>query len=99
MFGGLGVYADDLMFALVADGELYLKSGPENAAEFDAEGCGPFTYADRNGRKAVMSYRLAPGRLLDDPDEMAVWAKRARQCALAAKSKTPRKPRGVGKSK
>jgi hypothetical protein len=30
MFGGAGVYCDGRMFALVADGEIYVKAGPGN---------------------------------------------------------------------
>jgi DNA transformation protein len=43
MFGGLGVFDGELMFALVADGELYLKAGSEEQALFVAAGSRPFT--------------------------------------------------------
>ena len=38
MFGGAGIYADDTMFALIADGVIYLKAGDSNAAMFEREG-------------------------------------------------------------
>jgi DNA transformation protein len=38
MFGGAGIYAGDTMFALVADGTIYLKVGESNAAAFEREG-------------------------------------------------------------
>ena len=76
MFGGLGLYADGVMFGLVADGIIYLKSGVEDAEAFAAEGCEPFRY-DKAGRVVEMSYRRLPDRLLDDPDELAAWARRA----------------------
>jgi DNA transformation protein len=34
-----------------------------------------------------MSYWEVPERLLDDPDELVVWARRAYAIALAAKGK------------
>ena len=44
MFGGAGVYADDVMFALIADDTLYLKADDTTARAFEAEGMRPFTY-------------------------------------------------------
>lgn len=77
MFGGAGVYCGDLMFALVADDTLFLKSDDGNRRDFESEGLSPFTYATRNGRKSLMSYWQAPERLLDDGDEMVAWAGKA----------------------
>jgi DNA transformation protein and related proteins len=85
MFGGAGIYADGTMFALVADGVIYLKAGENNAAMFEREGLAPFTYSRREGEPAVMSYWRMPDRLYDDPDELAVWAR----AALAAARQRP----------
>jgi DNA transformation protein len=77
MFGGAGIYADGVMFALLADGVIYLKAGESNAADFDREKCPAFTYTAKNGKRAVMSYRRMPERLYDDPEELARWARLA----------------------
>lgn len=82
MFGGAGVYADSVMFALIADDVIYLKSGESNEADFTAEDLPPFTYQTGNGKRAIMSYRRMPDRLYDDPDELAQWASRALAAAL-----------------
>ncbi len=92
MFGGHGVYHDGLMFGLVIDDTLYLKCDPLIAADFEAEGLEPFTYSDRNGRRAVMSYRRAPEALLDDPELAAQWARKAYAAAVRAQA-AARKPR------
>lgn len=92
MFGGHGVYHDGLMFGLVIDEALYLKCDPLIATDFEAEGLEPFTYSDRNGRRAVMSYRRAPDALFDDPDLAAQWARKAFAAALRAQA-AARKPR------
>ena len=42
MFGGVGIYAGDLFFALLADDVLYLKADDSNRADFEAAGAGPF---------------------------------------------------------
>jgi DNA transformation protein and related proteins len=77
MFGGAGIYAEETMFALVHDGVIYLKTDVHNAAAFEREQLPPFTYATRDGKRGVMSYRRMPDRLYDDPDELAVWARGA----------------------
>lgn len=90
MFGGAGIYADGVMFALLADGVIYLKADAANEPDFEREGLPPFSYEARNGKRAVMSYRKMPERLYDDPDELAQWAGRSLQAAQrsAAKGKT-----------
>src|SRR5262245_55556188 len=90
MFGGAGVYADGTMFALIADGTIYLKAAENNAAMFDREGLAPFTYARGKGEGIVMSYRRMPDRLYDDPEELAIWARAA--LAAAHQPKPRKKP-------
>lgn len=77
MFGGSGVYADETMFALEAQGVLYLKSDSTTDAAFELEGCETFSYDTKDGRRVLTSYRRAPERLLEDPDDMADWARKA----------------------
>jgi len=89
MFGGAGIYADGVMFGLIADDTLYLKANDETKRNFEAEGLGPFVY-EGGGRTVAMSYWRIPERLLDDPDEMVAWARIAlgvAQRAAAAKPK------------
>ncbi len=90
MFGGAGVYADGVMFGLVSGGEIYLKTDAESVAAFEREGCGPFEYGTKKGRRAVMSYWRLPDRLYDDPDELARWA---RQALAVAQRKAIAKPK------
>lgn len=88
MFGGAGIYADGVMFALVADDVIYLKVDAQNEPDFEREGLPPFTYLAKNNKRAVMSYRRMPDRLYDDPDELARWAREALSAARRAR-KTP----------
>ena len=85
MFGGQGVYSGDLMFALEADGELYLKTDPETVAAFRAAGSTPFTYEMR-GRVAEMSYWRLPDAAADDPESAATWARLALEAARRVRS-------------
>lgn len=77
MFGGAGVYAGGIMFALVADDILYFKVDDRTRPDFEAEGMQPFSYATKDGGNTIMSYWRAPDRLFDDPDEMQTWAEKA----------------------
>jgi DNA transformation protein len=77
MFGGAGVFADGIMFALVADDTLYFKADDTTRADFEAEDMPVFSYETKDGRKSLVSYWRAPERLFDDPEEMQAWAMRA----------------------
>jgi len=88
MFGGAGIYADGVMFALVADDTIYLKAGERNSSDFEREHLPPFTYIAKNGKRVVMSYRRMPERLYDDPEELAAWAR----AALAAAQRGAARP-------
>jgi DNA transformation protein and related proteins len=76
------------MFALLADGAIYLKTDERTASAFVAEGLQPFTYQTEGGTRALASYRRMPDRLYDDPDELARWAEAA---LLAAQRAVARK--------
>jgi DNA transformation protein and related proteins len=95
MFGGAGVYADGVMFALVHDGVVYLKADAYNAPAFERERLGAFTYSRRGKRAALPSYRRMPDRLYDDPEELAAWARAA--LAAAVRSAARKMPAEAGK--
>jgi DNA transformation protein len=88
MFGGFGIYADGVMFALASRGVIYLKADDETVAAFRQEGTGPFTYDTKHGKHASLSYWRLPDRLYDDPDELAAWAGIA--LAVARRSREPK---------
>jgi DNA transformation protein and related proteins len=90
MFGGHGIYHKGVMFGLVADDMLYLKTDGEISKLFETKGLAPFSYA--KGDKVVkMSYHLAPDEIMDDPQEAAIWAQRSYNVAVRSKfSTTPK---------
>ncbi len=97
LFGGAGLFADGVMFGLVSSGEIYLKADAETAPRFEAEGCGPFEYGTKTGRRAIVSFRKLPERLYDDADELVQWAREAlavaRRKAAARPGKCPSRAR------
>ncbi len=92
MFGGQGIYAGDLMFALEAGGELYLKVDDSIVPAFRAAGSSPFTY-ETAGRRTQMSYWRLPDQAIDDPEEAARWGRLAVEAAIraAARKAKPRR--------
>ena len=86
MFGGYGVYHNELIFACVIDDTLYLKVDDETKEKFIARGLKPFTY-DAHGKKVAMSYYEAPPEIFDDPDEMLNWARQAVVVSKSGKQK------------
>jgi DNA transformation protein and related proteins len=98
LFGGAGLFADGVMFAILSKDVIYLKADGETRPAFEREDCAPFSYQARGSRRAIMSFWRLPERLYDDPDELAVWAERA--LAVARRSNDARtKPRGQAKTK
>lgn len=83
MFGGAGIFADGLMVGLISNGDIFLKADDQNSPAFEREGLKPFTYGAKRKRVA-MSYWRMPERLLDDPDELAQWARAALGAARRA---------------
>jgi len=86
MFGGHGIYLEGLMFALVADSVLYLKSDKESENAFKERGLEAFIY-NKKGQEYKMSYYQAPEEALEDDEEMNLWANKAYSVALKAAAK------------
>lgn len=76
MFGGHGVFADGMMFAIEQDGELYLKADDLTIPKLAAENSEPFVYKAK-GREIALSYWKLPERLYDEPDDFAAFAREA----------------------
>ena len=98
MFGGHGLYCDDLFFALIAADRLYLKVDAQSQPAFSAAGCEPFVY-DMKGKAMKMSYWTVPTDAMESAALMQPWARQALAAALRARaakpSAAPRKPRAT----
>lgn len=98
MFGGQGLYVDDLFIALIFADRLYLKSDDESRAAFDAAGGEPFVF-DGAGKTVTTSYRTVPADAMESPGLMQPWARLAIAAALRARASKPssarRKPKAT----
>ena len=89
MFGGCGLFRDDLMFAIISDDELFLKADAHSEPDFEGYGLQPFVY-HKQGKPVTMSFRQAPAELFDDPEVAMDWAQRAWEAALRSRKARPR---------
>jgi DNA transformation protein and related proteins len=85
MFGGHGIYVDDVFIAIVVGETLYLKADAQSVDRFEAAGCQPFVYTAKGNRKVSMNYRAVPAEAMDSPALMRPWAQLAVQAALRAR--------------
>ena len=90
-FGLDALIADEVMFGLVLDERIYLRTDATSRAAYEREGGEPFAFDKRNGERVVTSYLTMPERLYDEPDELRTWARQA--LAAALESPTAKKKR------
>jgi DNA transformation protein len=93
MFGGHGLYAAGVMFGLLDDGELFLKTDGETRPRFVAAGCRQWSYVHGKVRMEETSYYRPPDDAHEDPEAMLPWARLALDAALRARAAKPRKRR------
>jgi DNA transformation protein len=109
MFGGHGVYADGLCFAIQSQGEVYLKTDAESEKVYADAGSAPVVYVAR-GRPMATSYWRLVASAYDDSHELKRWSAlaigAARRVAAAKAAKPPKATRaplaraaGGGKSR
>ena len=83
MFGGVGLYAGDLFFGILAADTLYLKVDDTTRHDYEVAGSSPFKpYAHRS---MTMAYYGVPLEVLEDAAMLGEWA--ARAVAIARQSK------------
>ncbi|HEV8688821.1 MAG TPA: TfoX/Sxy family protein [Ideonella sp.] len=94
MFGGHGLYVDEVFVAIIVGDDLFLKTDEASRPAFEAAGCHPFEFQTADGKKVAMSYWSAPAEAMDSPAQMLPWARQALASALRARaSKPPARPR------
>jgi DNA transformation protein len=89
MFGGVGLYAGDVFFALIADDALYVRADDTTRGEFESLGMPAFRPFEEHG--PVMSYYQLPEEVLEEPERLRHWAERAIAGARFARRQKRRK--------
>jgi DNA transformation protein len=86
MFGGFGLYADDVFFGILAADALYLKVDDSNRRDYEKVESAPFRPFEN--RPMSMSYYQVPLSVLEASPTLARWAKRS--IAVAREGKKPK---------
>jgi DNA transformation protein and related proteins len=92
MFGGVGIYARGLFFALIAEDRLYVKVNDRTRPEFEHLGMEPFRPF---GEESAMGYYELPADVLEDAAQLALWVDKAIQVAAEGKKKAKPTNRNV----
>ena len=82
MFGGVGLYAEGLFFALIAEDRLYFKVDDTTRSGFERLGMEPFRPF---GEDSAMGYYEVPADVVEDPVQLAPWMRQAIDVAADAK--------------
>ena len=87
MFGGVGIYIDEVFCALIdGEGKVYLRVGPSNVQDFIEAGMPQFRPFDAKSRNNKgMPYYEIPVDILEDRDRLRDWSLKAREAAVAAR--------------
>jgi DNA transformation protein len=87
MFGGHGLYVDDVFIAVLADDVLYLKVDDTTKPQFEAAGRQAFIYEAGGGKKVSLGFWTAPEDAIESPALFRPWARLAMEAALRARNK------------
>ena len=97
MFGGHGLYLDDLFFGLIAYDTVYLKTDDENRGDYVKAKAKPFSFESARKGLVVTSYWQCPDAVMKDARKLRQWIGKALEAARRAKSarpkRAPRKPK------
>ena len=72
MFGGYGIYCNNIIFAIMVSDDLYFKADKILGKEFEDIGSYPFTYNARD-KTVLMSYYKIPIDIIEDEERLEYW--------------------------
>ena len=77
MFGSYGLYHDEVFFGILAQGRLYFKTNAVTRVSYVQRGMLPFR---PNARQTLKSYYEVPVDILEDHEQLVLWARQAVAC-------------------
>lgn len=77
MFGGCGLYCDEIFFGIVHGGRLYFKTDDSTVRSYRKYKMQPFR---PNAKQTLKSYYRVPVEIIEDCDELCAWAVDAIGC-------------------
>ena len=91
MFGGAGLYAGEVFFAVMMNDTIYLKVDDASRARYEAAGSRSFNPFPERSETGSMQYFEVPLAVLEDADELARWARESIRAAGSTTKKTGRR--------
>ena len=85
MFGGVGLYAAEVFFGILAADTLYFKVDDSNRIRVQVCGRESIAAVRRPGNEQVQYYEV-PATVIEDPERLTAWARAAIRAAKGAKS-------------
>ena len=83
MFGGYGIFREGIMFAMISPGDIFrMRADENNVGDYQKEGMQQFP---SHGGKKGMPYWDVPAYVLEDQDELKIWADKSYEAAISAK--------------
>ena len=93
LFGGAAIRVNGLAFAFVMGDILYGRTDPSDIEYLKGRGLRPFQFTKSNGQVTMTSYYEAPAEVIDEPERLRAWARRALDAAVAADRRKGDRPR------
>jgi DNA transformation protein len=90
MFGGVGIYAQGLFFALIAEDRLYFKVDDCTRPDFEKRGMEPFRPF---GEDSAMGYYELPADVVEDLVQLEPWMRNAIDVAAKARRGKAKPPK------
>jgi len=77
MFGGHGLYKDEIFFGIVHKGKLHFKVDESTVGEYRRRKMRPFR---PNAKQTLKSYYEVPVEIIEDGERLGAWAEAAIHC-------------------
>ena len=94
MFGGQGLYLDDVFFGLIAYDKFYLKTDEQNRGDYVKAKVKPFSFESTRKGLVVTSYWQCPPEIFDDGRKLRRWISKALEASRRRKSRKLMRPSG-----
>jgi len=82
MFGGVGLYSDDVFFAVLDNETMFFKVNDQTRPRYEKRKMPAF--APIPGKPPMRGYFQVPPGILEDVDELTIWANEAITIGAAA---------------
>jgi DNA transformation protein and related proteins len=86
-FGGVGLYCEGAQFAMMIGNCVYFVVDDATRPRYEQAGMQAFSYLTKNGRIQVRRYFQLPQEILEDAEQLRVWANDATVIAKRSPAK------------